>query len=167
MIRNQPLNFGSKVIGKARADAEAQVAKLQVTKFGPLVLGTKVVEGTNTPAADSMPVSAGMSVEGIRAVLENNPTFLTPFAEAEFRRLREGPGTGPRKGALRLFIEHANAGMHPIAAKALIERCEKFLASGEDEELQALEEKAQAAKTRTHTTLAEAKTGRPQPRSTG
>lgn len=162
MIRGVPSKFGARVIGKEAAAAALVQNLSKTSKFGPLVTGSKVKPGTNTPATDSVRVTAGMSIEKMREVLESNPSFVQAFVDAEWRRLRAGPGTGPRKGALAMFVEYADkpGALHPDASAALKARVERYLATGDDEELKALETRQAALDKGPKTTLSEAKTGR-------
>ena len=102
---NKAINFGAKVIGAERAAAQATKIAEKRTKFGPRVLGTKVVSGTNTPATDSKPASTRpmlLSVAGIKSVLERNPAHIDHLVQQELTRPE-----GPRPKAVTALLELA------------------------------------------------------------
>jgi len=102
---HKAINFGAKVIGAERAAAQATKIEEKRTKFGPRVLGTKVIKGTNTPAPDSQAASTKpmlLSVKGIQQVLERNPAHIDHLVQQELTRPE-----GPRPKAVTALLELA------------------------------------------------------------
>lgn len=100
------LNFGAKVVGAVRAAAAVAQIVEKRTRFGPKVLGDKVVKGTNTPAPDSQPVpkkSAILSVTALRELLEKNPAHMKHLIAQESRR-----PAGVRPEAVDVFLDIAS-----------------------------------------------------------
>jgi hypothetical protein len=119
--RKAPQNFGAMVIGEEAAKANQQAVQERRTKFGPLVLGTKVMSGTNTPAPGSEDVEktetmiqSGLSVNGIREKLEQNKHLLKNLASMELKR-----PDGPRRQALTVLLEAAEAQENEKIAEAM------------------------------------------------
>lgn len=98
--------FGARVIGEQRVEEEKKVEEVKATRFGPKVLGTKVIAGTNTPAPDSKPVPklkpVLLSIPSLRKMLDQNPAAARGLFVDEM-----GRSEGPRRGALEALRESA------------------------------------------------------------
>ena len=123
-------HFGSRVIGHEKAAEEAVVQKAGAHHFGPRVIGDvlaarRLLERQDDGAKDSRsdpatkaakkaasqassdetietieaPVTA--KLEELELALDLNPAFYDALYTSEFART-----SGPRKGALRLFLRH-------------------------------------------------------------
>lgn len=124
--------FGSMVIGAERAAREKLEVKAKTTRFGPMVLGSKVNFGTNTPAKDSKPVIPNPSLKQLKELLQSNPAFVVMYCAQEFARQAEAI----RPAALRLFIDTAPVAFpkQPEKAQTIILRCQTWLDKAKDTE---------------------------------
>lgn len=122
--------FGSRILGRERAQREREQTKASVTKFGHRVLGARGAKpGTNTPVSPAPLNVPALAVKDIAETLIGAPAYFPAVYNAEWQR-----PTGPRRGALEVLIEMAprclrNA--HEI--ERVVNRCQQFLATGVDE----------------------------------
>lgn len=118
--------FGHRVIGRERADIEKTLVLEKKTLFGPRVLGTKVIPGTNTPAPGSEPVSTAkeaqiaketISVASMQDMLEKNPKYIDHYIDME--RGRVG---GPRRKAVKIMLASERKNGRRAATVQLLQR---------------------------------------------
>ena len=121
-------NFGSRVIGKAAIADQVAQRKNPGNKFGTRVLQSRradrldqeaaakaeeakaapvVVEKAAEPEVEVVKAEAPITanLDELEGALKQNPAFYETLYQAEKDR-----ADGPRKGALRLFLQHEMAG---------------------------------------------------------
>ena len=120
-------HFGSRVIGRKKAAEEAEVEKTGADHFGPRVIGDvlakrrllarkddgaghekdsrrdpskKAKKAAKKEATEAVEVPVTTSLDDLQAALEGNSEFYEGLYSQELLR-----PSGPRKGALRLFLK--------------------------------------------------------------
>lgn len=120
-------HFGSRVIGPEKAAEEAAVADAGADHFGPRVIGDILAarrlkarqddgakDSRSDPATKAAKLAASQAggddvieapvtanLEELEDALKLNPAFYDPLYRSEFAR-----ASGPRKGALRVFLRY-------------------------------------------------------------
>lgn len=112
-----PGTFGHMVIGEAAVAEEKVIAEKQVLVFGPLVTG---LPADPALAAKVVGELEAKTLAELEASLAEVPEAIDALMEQEFAR--EG---GPRKGALRLFLEAEGKQTSP--RQAIVARLEDAL----------------------------------------
>lgn len=104
MFPQRRSRYGPAVLGQAEFDRQKLIAeKTRSGTYGPAVTGP--IEEEEIPPVEldpgATPADAGLSISQLGKLLAEEPHMLDRQIEAEM--LRAG---GPRKGALRLFLEY-------------------------------------------------------------
>jgi hypothetical protein len=107
--------YGAAIVGQEEADRIRTEQKEGIVLYGPAVTGKQDVKSAGPPVSGSQPkkvvrlapgdevaeTDASLSLKDLGKVLEKSPHLLERQIDAEFTRAE-----GPRKGALRLFIQY-------------------------------------------------------------
>lgn len=92
--------YGASVVGKEEAELQRQVKKKKSNIYGRSVVDDRPQDAPHLTGGPVSAEKASMNLDELGKLLKDEPARLDVQIDAEFAR-----ADGPRKGALRLFLE--------------------------------------------------------------